>query len=103
MKRYSPNCAESFGFFVVSRSLYSVAIPFFLLLVMTLHATPSVAQEATIVGTVADPSGSVVPNVIVTVTQTGSSPGCKSSTPGWKGPGTKPEDQRRRPICRPRP
>src|SRR5580658_4820264 len=71
MKRFSPTCAESFGFFIVSRSLYSVAIPFFLLLVMTLHATPSVAQEATIVGTVADPSGSVVANVTITVTQTG--------------------------------
>ena len=70
MKRFSPTCAESLGFFVVSRSLYSVAIPFFLLLVLTLHATRSVAQEATIVGTVADPSGSVVPNVTITVTQT---------------------------------
>jgi hypothetical protein len=70
MKRFSPPCAESLGSSVASRSLYSLAIPFFLLLVMTLVATPAVAQEATIVGTVTDPSGSVVPNVTITVTQT---------------------------------
>jgi hypothetical protein len=41
-----------------------------LALAMTVLALPSFAQQATIVGTVTDPSGAVVPNVQVTITNT---------------------------------
>jgi len=72
MKRFSPSYAESLGFSAARRGLYFyfLAIPLSLLLFMTLLVTPAAAQEATIVGTVTDPSGSVVPNVTITVTQT---------------------------------
>jgi hypothetical protein len=71
MNYFSPTCAESCGSSTAIRSLYSLAIVFFfLLLVMTLFTAPVAAQEATIVGTITDPSGSVVPSVTITVTQT---------------------------------
>jgi Carboxypeptidase regulatory-like domain len=70
MKSFSPMFAERSRGSIKSRTLYSLAAFSFLFLVMALLATPLVAQEATIVGTVTDPSGSVVPNVTITVTQT---------------------------------
>src|SRR5258708_6202646 len=69
MKSFSPTCAESLGLSVKHRNLSCLATLFLLFLVVTVLAAPAFAQEATIVGTVTDPSGSVIPNVTITVTQ----------------------------------
>ncbi len=69
MKCFSPTCAESVGF-SVKRSNGLLAILFLLFVVVTVLATPVFAQEATLVGTVTDPTGSIVPNVTITVTLT---------------------------------
>jgi hypothetical protein len=69
MKCFSPTCAERVTF-PVKRSNGSLAILFLLFVVMTVLGIPVFGQEATIVGTVTDSSGSVVPNVTITVTHT---------------------------------
>jgi len=68
MKSLSPMCAGSIPSAVKSRKLWR-----FLVLCLSLVAALSFSafgQDATVVGTVTDPSGSVVPNVSITVTNT---------------------------------
>jgi hypothetical protein len=69
VKSFSPAYAERQSFSVKNRTLKSLAILFLLCLFMTVFAAPVIAQEATIVGTATDPSGSVVPYVAITVTR----------------------------------
>src|SRR5215831_2537082 len=65
MKSLSPTNAGSFGHFLRRCDVRLVA----LLVVMVLFFVgQGLAQEATIVGTVSDPSGAAVPNVSITVT-----------------------------------
>ncbi|HME36953.1 MAG TPA: TonB-dependent receptor [Candidatus Sulfotelmatobacter sp.] len=68
MKSLSPMFAGSFGL-AVRRSGARLAI--LLAAFSILFATHALAQEATIVGTVTDPSGASVPNVAITVTDVG--------------------------------
>jgi hypothetical protein len=68
MKSLSPMYAESIPSAVKNRKLWR-----FLVLCLSLVAALSLSalgQDATVVGTVTDPSGSVVPNVSITVTNT---------------------------------
>jgi hypothetical protein len=67
MKSFSPTHAG-----IIASLLKRVDVRFALLFaaVILLFATQSVAQEATIVGTVTDPTGAAVPNVSITVTNT---------------------------------
>ena len=67
MKSLSPTNAGSFA-----PSLIKLNVRFVLLLgaLLMLFAAQALAQEATIVGTVTDPSGAAVPNVSITVTNT---------------------------------
>jgi hypothetical protein len=67
MKRVSSTFVEMFGLALRGRMirLAVLALTFFVL--FTTHA---VAQEATIVGTVTDSSGAVVPNATITITNT---------------------------------
>src|SRR5579863_10136276 len=69
MKSFSPTYAENLGS-VKSRGLYPVVLLslFFLFLILAVFATPALAQEATIIGTVTDPTGAAVPNAAITVT-----------------------------------
>jgi hypothetical protein len=63
----SPMFAGSFGL-VVRRSGSRLA--FLLAALFVLFAAPAFAQEATIVGTVTDPSGAAVPNAAIVITNT---------------------------------
>jgi len=65
MKRLSSMFAESFTTTARSRSLRHIAILSGLLICFSFYAF---GQEATIVGTVTDPSGSVMPNATITLT-----------------------------------
>ena len=65
MKSLSPTNAGSFGHFLKRCDLRLVAL---LVVVVLLFVAQGMAQEATIVGTVTDPSGAAVPNVSITVT-----------------------------------
>ena len=65
--RLSPMTVESIVLAVKRRKFLHLSILF---LFLGLFATQAFAQEATIVGTVTDPSGAAVPNVTVTITQT---------------------------------
>jgi hypothetical protein len=66
MKSLSPAYAEMFSMRARHRKVASLATLFlFLLIGFTL---PAFAQEATIVGTVTDPSGAAVPNATITLT-----------------------------------
>jgi Carboxypeptidase regulatory-like domain len=67
MKRSSPTFVEMFGLALRGRTirLTVLALTFFVFFIA--HA---VAQEATIVGTVTDSSGAVVPNATITITNT---------------------------------
>src|SRR5579871_3685873 len=67
MKSLSPTNAGSFGHFLKRCDLRLVAL---LVVVVLLFVAQGLAQEATIVGTVTDPSGAAVPNVSITVTNT---------------------------------
>jgi hypothetical protein len=73
MKSFSSTYAESLSFSAKNRTLGSLAILFLLFLFMPVFAAPVIAQEATIVGTATDPSGSVVRYVAITVTRQTSS------------------------------
>jgi hypothetical protein len=70
MKSLSPTYAGSFGLSGSGRKLNSVALLsiLFCLVMVMFVATPAMAQEATIVGTVTDPTGAAVPNAAITVT-----------------------------------
>lgn len=63
----SPTTVESIVLAVKRRKLFHFSILF---LFLGLFATQAFAQEATILGTVTDPSGAAVPNVSVTITDT---------------------------------
>src|SRR5690349_8110945 len=65
--KLSPRNAERFTQCVKRSSIRFAAMLFVLL---GIFATPVFAQEATIVGTVTDPTGAAVPNATVTVTKT---------------------------------
>lgn len=65
MKSLSPTKAGSFGLFLKRCDLRLVTL---LAVLVLLFAAQALAQEATIVGTVTDPSGAAVPNVSVTIT-----------------------------------
>jgi hypothetical protein len=65
MKSLSPTLAGSFGL-AVRRHGFRLTILLAALFVM--FAVPALAQEATIVGTVTDPSGAAVPNAAITIT-----------------------------------
>ncbi len=67
MKSLSPTNAGSFGLSVKRCDLRLVAL---LAVLVLLFAAQALAQEATVVGTVTDPSGAAVPNVSITVTNT---------------------------------
>ena len=67
MKFLSPTFAGSFDA-AVKRSVSRLAV--LLAAFFVLFAAQALAQEATIVGTVTDPSGAAVPNVSITVTNT---------------------------------
>src|SRR6185312_16418939 len=65
MKRVSPTYVEMFGLALRGRTirLAVLVLTFFVLL-----STHALAQEATVVGTVTDPTGAALPNVSVTLT-----------------------------------
>jgi len=66
MKSLSPTLVGSCG---LSRNLSRLAVlSLFFFVFLAVFATSAFAQEATIVGTVTDPSGAAVPNVSITVT-----------------------------------
>ncbi len=64
MKSLSPTYAGSRGFTVIGRNL---RLTFVLTALVTFSAMHVLAQEATIVGTVTDSSGAVVPSAVVTI------------------------------------
>ena len=63
--KLSPRFVESFAQVANKLTAHHVAMLFLLLAVFTI---PALAQEATLVGTVTDSSGAVVPNATITVT-----------------------------------
>jgi len=67
MKSLSPTYAGSFRRFLKNRNLGSLAL---LCVFLGILAASAFAQEATIVGTVTDPTGATIPNVKVTLTNT---------------------------------
>jgi Carboxypeptidase regulatory-like domain len=81
MKSLSPKFAGSFGL-VVRRSRVRLAI--LLAAFSILFATHALAQDATIVGTVTDPSGAAVPNaaIVITNTDTGASRSLPTNSDG---------------------
>src|SRR5579862_3294913 len=66
MKSLSPTYAEILGPTTRRRNFARLAI--MTLVFLTMCALSALAQEATIVGTVTDPSGAAVPNVTITIT-----------------------------------
>ncbi len=69
MKSLSPTYAGSLGLFVRGRNLRRLAIvSLFACFFLAVFATSAFAQEATIVGTVTDPTGAAVPNASITIT-----------------------------------
>src|SRR5450432_4365773 len=66
MKSLSPVFVESRR----SRKLSRFAVLSLFVLFLAVFAVPAFAQEATVVGTVTDPSGAAVPNVSITITNT---------------------------------
>jgi hypothetical protein len=69
MKSLSPTYAGSLGLVVKGHRISRSAICVILFL-LGLFTIPALAQDATIVGTVTDPSGAAVPNVKITITNT---------------------------------
>jgi hypothetical protein len=67
MKSLSSTCAGSFGL-ILKR--FDLRMAIFLAALVLLFAAQGLAQEATIVGTVTDPSGAAVANAKVTLTNT---------------------------------
>jgi len=70
MKSLSSTNAGSSGLAVQGCKLSRVAVCTFLFFLLCAFAVPAFSQEATIVGTVTDPSGATLPNVKVTLTNT---------------------------------
>ena len=69
MKSLSPTYAGSFGLVVRGRNVRRLAIVcLFACIFLALSATSAFAQEATIVGTVTDPTGAAVPNAAIVIT-----------------------------------
>ncbi len=62
MKRVSPKFVEMFGLALRGRMIRLTVLALTLFVLFTLHA---VAQDATVVGTVTDPTGAALPNVSV--------------------------------------
>src|ERR1700758_2648864 len=81
MKSLSPTHAGSFG---LSLKRLDLRLVLLLAAIVLLFAAQGLAQEATIVGTVTDPSGAAVPNasIIVTNTDTGLSRTLSTSSDG---------------------
>src|SRR5436305_1041360 len=67
MKSLSPTNAGSFG---LLWKRFDLRLTILLAAVVLLFAAQGMAQEATIVGTVTDPTGASVPNVNITITNT---------------------------------
>ncbi len=67
MKRVSPTYVEMFGLALRGSRFRLAALVLTFFVFFTVHA---VAQEATVVGTVTDPTGAALPNVSVTLTNT---------------------------------
>ena len=67
MKRVSPTYVEMFGLALRGCTIRLAVLVLTLFVIFTTHA---IAQEATIVGTVTDSSGAVVPNATITITNT---------------------------------
>jgi len=67
MKHVSPTYVEMFGLALRGRTIRLAVL---LLTLFVLFSTHALAQEATIVGTVTDASGAVVPNATITITNT---------------------------------
>lgn len=67
MKRLSPMYAERFGFGAKSRTLLLVVLLTALFLSATLYSAAQ-AADGTILGTVTDATGAVLPNAVVTIT-----------------------------------
>ncbi len=65
MKSLSPTYAGSCG---GSRNITRFALVTLLVCLLAVFAVPAFAQEATIVGTVTDPTGATVPNASITIT-----------------------------------
>jgi len=82
MKRFSLACAQSLD--PAKHRNLAVVLFFLLFLDMTVLGLPAFAQEATIVGTVTDSAGLVVPNatIIVTHTSTGQARSLKTNDSG---------------------
>src|ERR1039458_3473922 len=70
MKSLSSTNAGSSGLAVQGCKLSRVAVCTFLFFLLCAFAVPAFSQEATIVGTVTDPSNATLPNVKVTLTNT---------------------------------
>jgi len=70
MKSLSPKFAGSFGLSGKGRNPHTLALLALLALILAVFATPAFAQEATILGTVTDPSGAAVANAALTITNT---------------------------------
>jgi hypothetical protein len=70
MKSLSPTYAGSFGPVVIGRAVKRLRIACLFPWFLVAFATTAFAQEATIVGTVTDPSGAAVPNAAITITNT---------------------------------
>jgi Carboxypeptidase regulatory-like domain len=69
MKSLSPTYAGSFGLVVKGRNVRRLAtVCFMACFFLALFATSAFAQEATIVGTVTDPTGAAVPNAAIVIT-----------------------------------
>ena len=83
MKSLSSMFAGSFGS-AVRRNGSHLALLLAALCVM--FAVPALAQEATIVGTVTDPTGASVPNASITITNTDTGVARSQPTSGDKSP-----------------
>ncbi len=70
MKSLSPTYAASLGLRARSRIVCGLAMIGLFTFLLAVFTTSAFAQEATMVGTVTDPSGAAVPNVTITLTNT---------------------------------
>jgi hypothetical protein len=68
MKSLSPTCAASLGLPARVRRMRQVAYLGLFAFLLAIFTTSAFAQEATILGTVTDPSGAAVPNASITIT-----------------------------------
>jgi hypothetical protein len=69
MKCLSPTCAGSLGLSAKGRSVYRLVVSSLLVVFfLSMLTTAAFAQEATIVGTVTDPTGAAVANATITIT-----------------------------------